>query len=414
LPHTGFGLSTVSSTTSSLDAPAASPTEQAADAEPAWLGLSLSAWVKIGILAVLFGWLFYVPSLRRLWQKTNPIWGEPNWGHAVLIPVVGLYYLYLNRDELLKAKVQPLLLGSFNRARIVGGLGMLVLAAALYFAAPIILPANLVQYAKGGFSGLALLGCFGLVFDWGIGTLLFGLAVFIWGIHPGQNDFLKDLGMVITLFGVVLTLCGWRVMKIAWFPIAFLVCALPWPMLVYSAIASPLQQLAASVAVGVLQLTGVDSFRSGTKIFMGDGLTSPMKALNVAEACAGLRSLMTFISVGAMVAFLSNRPLWQKIIITLSAIPIAIFCNVMRVAGQGLLHNYVSEQLSVSFAHQFVGLVMLVPAFFLILLVGWLLDQIFVEEIEETKPLTVKVTSRPPPPSAPRRPKLESAQTEGQ
>jgi exosortase len=135
---------------------------------------------------------------------------------------------------------------------------------------------------------------------------------------------------------------------------------------------------------------------------MGDGLLAPMRSLNVAEACAGLRSLMTFISVGAAVAFLSSRPLWQKIIMTLSAIPIAISCNVMRVAGQGLLHNYVSEKLSESFAHQFVGLVMLVPAFFLILLVGWLLDQIFVEEVEAPKAVTVKVTSRPPA-SAPRR-----------
>jgi exosortase len=379
--------------------------------------LSRAAWLKIGIIATLFVWLFWVPSLRRIWQKTNPIWGEPNWGHAILIPVVGLYYLYLNREELLKAKIQPLLVGGFSRARVVGGLATVAIATALYFAAPFVLPSNLVEYARGGFSGVGLLGAFAVIFDWGIGTLLFGLTVFVWGIHPGQNDFLKDLGMVITLFGVVLTLCGWEVMKIAWFPIAFLVCALPWPGLVYSAIASPLQQLAASVAVTVLQLTGVDASRSGTKIFMGDGLTSPMKALNVAEACAGLRSLMTFISVGAMVAFLSNRPLWQKIIITLSAIPIAIFCNVMRVAGQGLLHNYVSEQLSVSFAHQFVGLVMLVPAFFLILLVGWLLDKIFVEEVDEAKPLTVKVTSRPSANSttaaAPRRPNLESSAAAG-
>jgi exosortase len=127
---------------------------------------------------------------------------------------------------------------------------------------------------------------------------------------------------------------------------------------------------------------------------MGNGLTQPLRTLQVAEACAGLRSLMTFISVGAAVAFLSNRPLWQKIIITLSAIPIAIFCNVMRVTGQGLLDHYWSHEVSEGFAHQFVGLVMLVPAFFLILLVGWLLDQLFVEEVDEPAPLTIKVTPR--------------------
>jgi exosortase/archaeosortase family protein len=93
--------------------------------------------------------------------------------------------------------------------------------------------------------------------------------------------------------------------------------------------------------------------------------------------------------VGAAVAFLSARPLWQKIVLTMSAVPIAIFCNVMRVAGQGLLDHYWSQEMSEGFAHQFVGMVMLIPAFFLILLVGWILDQIYVEEVE-TAPVIVK------------------------
>ncbi len=124
---------------------------------------------------------------------------------------------------------------------------------------------------------------------------------------------------------------------------------------------------------------------------------------------------MTFISVGAAVAFLSNRPLWQRIIITLSAIPIAIFCNVMRVAGQGVLDHYWSEQISEGFAHQFVGLVMLMPAFFLILLVGWVLDQLFVEEMEapdptkpgrspKQQPGILTARRNPPGPAASRRP----------
>src|SRR5207248_4125969 len=137
----------------------------------------------------------------------------------------------------------------------------------------------------------------------------------------------------------------------------------------------------AKVAVITLRFTGVNAYRTGTKINMG-GITEPLRTLNVAEACAGMRSLMTFITVAMAVAFLSARPLWQKVLITLSAIPIAIFCNVMRVAGQGLLDHYVSTALSESFAHQMVGLVMLIPAFFLLLGVAWLLDQIFVEEID--------------------------------
>jgi exosortase len=228
-----------------------------------------------------------------------------------------------------------------------------------------------------------------LVLNWGIGTLLFGLLISAFGIWPGRNDFIWDFGMVVTLFGVVLLLCGWQVMKVAWFPIAFLVCAIPWPGLVYSKVAGPLQQLAATIAVETLTLTGVDATRSGTKMYIGDGFTRPVRTLNVAEACAGMRSLMTFIAVGAAVAFLSGRPMWQKVVITLSAVPIAIFCNVMRVTGVGLLDHYWDPQISEGFSHQFVGMVMLIPAFFLILLVGWVLDQIFIEEVE-TAPVIVR------------------------
>jgi len=178
-------------------------------------------------------------------------------------------------------------------------------------------------------------------------------------------------------------------MRIVWFPLVFMMCAVPWPPLLYSKVAMPLQVLAAKVAVGTLNLTGVDAVQAGTKIFMPrPGM--PDRSLNVAEACAGMRSLMTFISVGGAVAFLSNRPLWQRIIIVLFAVPIAIFCNVMRVAGQGLLDHYVSTQLSESFAHQFVGLVMVAPAILLILAVGWVLDRLFVDEIGEDEKVDKK------------------------
>lgn len=359
------------------------PSSLAWASQPGWLGVSRLGWTKALILTILGVWLFYVPCLHRLWSKTNPFYGDANWGHSVLIPIVGLYYLYLNRDELAKATVKPLLIGRYTRQQLAGAVATIAIGALIYFAAPHIPKvATEAGTIQSGAQGIMLLGALAAILDWGIGTLLFGLLVTAYGIYPGQNDWLKDFGMVITIFGVVLTLCGWEVMQTAAFPILFLICALPWPALVYSKVASPLQQLAANVATGTLDFCGINTTCSGTKIIISrsDGMT---RTLNVAEACAGLRSLMTFISVGGAVAFLSQRPLWQKLTITFSAIPIAIFCNVMRVCGQGFLDTLVSTQLSESFAHQFVGLVMLVPAFFLILLVGWILDQIFVEEADE-------------------------------
>src|SRR5258706_724221 len=70
-----------------------------------YYGLSSDAWARIGVLALLMIGLFW-PNLRRLWLKTNPVTGQANWGHAFFIPLIGIYYLYLNREALLKAPIR--------------------------------------------------------------------------------------------------------------------------------------------------------------------------------------------------------------------------------------------------------------------------------------------------------------------
>jgi exosortase len=349
------------------------------------------------VLTLLAGWLFYPVSLHRLWLKTNPFTGDPNWGHTMIIPIIGIYFLYVNRDALIRAKVAPLGAFQWSRRRTISCLLLLALGLFLFgvaFAAQFALRQTAVGmsalgivYDKSAFieplgAGFIIWAILALVLNWGLGTLIFGILITAYGIWPGQNDYLKDLGMVFALFGLVLYLCGWEVMKIAWFPIVFLVCGIPWPGLVYSWVASPLQVLAAKVAVFVLQISGVDSSISGTKIFMLDK-GGQWHGLNVAEACAGMRSLMTFITVGAAVAFLSDRPLWQKLFMTVMAIPIAVFCNVMRVSVQADMDHYISQQLSQGFAHATTGWVILViPGFLLILGTGWFLDQLFVDEAD--------------------------------
>jgi exosortase len=361
-------------------------------------GLSKAAWIRIGTIALLMGAIFW-PNLTRLWHKTYPFSNQPdagNWQHAMFVPLIGLYYLYANREQLLAAPVRSRRLGAGRRDKDLKTLGWM-------FGLTWVLPCALLLGLglHNSFFGMQLFLAITILFlnvvaslfvpsaQLGFFILVEGLAISLFGIHPGHNDFVWDFGMVVTLFGVVLMLTGWDVMKIAWFPIVFLVCAIPWPGLVYSWIAGPLQTLAARAAVLTLRFTGVEIVRSGTKMLMmvPNAATGQdeMRILNVAEACAGLRSLMTFVTVAAAVAFLSARPLWQKIVITVSAIPIAIFCNVMRVTGQGLLDRYWSQELAEGFAHQFVGLVMMIPAFLLILLVCWLLDHLFVDEVDEAE-----------------------------
>ena len=306
----------------------------AAQAEPRYLGYTLTSWVKFISLGLLFLLVFW-PNLRRLWLKTNPITGEENWKHGLFVPLIGIYYLYINREHL-----SP-------------------------------------RLARTSWAGL--------------GITLAGLLFFAYAIWPGQNDYFKDLGMVITLFGLVTLMAGWPIMKTAWFPIVYLICAIPWPGLFYSLIAGPLQWLAAKVAVHVLSFLNTPALQSGTKLFIFG--KNGFDTLNVAEACSGLKSLMTFVTIAGAVAFLSVRPLWQKVLITLSAIPIAITCNMLRVTVQGLAAASGHHEFSEGFAHGFLGLTMMIPAFFLILGVAWFLDNLLIDEVDNKQALRAAAAS---------------------
>ncbi|MBC7783404.1 MAG: exosortase/archaeosortase family protein [Burkholderiales bacterium] len=355
-----------------------------------WLGVSWIGWLKAAALIATFA-LLYLPNLLRLWQKTNLVSGDSNWSHSITIPLVGLYYLFLHREQLMSTPLEPILGDRFTRMRVYEALAVMAGGGLMYLLSPMIrFGDSTISFAgltQNAAIGVMALGVFGLVLDWGLGTLLAGLLLSAYGIFPGQNDFVWDMGMILTLFGTVLTLCGWKVMRITWFPIVFLVCAIPWPPLVYSQIAMPLQSLAAIASVGIMNLFGIDASYGGTKIFMPQydpdtGLQLADRALNVAEACAGMVALMTFISIGTAVAFLSIRPMWQRAIIIASAIPIAIMCNVARVAGVGILDLWLGREWSEGFAHKFAGMVLMLPAFLMIMLVCWIVDHIFIEEAE--------------------------------
>jgi exosortase len=321
---------------------AASPRGAAvvAPASPAAPGRPIT-WVHLLVLAAAFGSLFWV-NLHRLWQWTNPSSGDPNWGHALFIPLISLAYLLEHRDRVKQTRARP------------------------------------------AFSGLFV--------------IFTGIALFVAGIGIGVSfaqfgPYLQDFGMLVTLLGCVLAIFGWPMVRVAAFPIAYLLCALPWPPYIHDALTVPLQKIAATASVHILQLTGMNVEQAGNTlhILTAGGVD---RALNVAEACSGMRSLITFVAIGLAVAFLSERPLWQKILISLSAVPIAIACNVFRIVGEGLLDQHVSRSLSEGFAHSAVGLVLLAPGFALFLLVGWLLDR-FTTRQRPGKTI-VKASAAPP------------------
>ncbi|MBV8782323.1 MAG: hypothetical protein JO353_13080, partial [Phycisphaerae bacterium] len=185
------------------------PSQNAALSEVHYWGLTRSAWTQIGTLAVLIAAVFW-HNLIRLWEKTNPINGEANWQHSFCVPLIGLYFLYLNREELFSAKIEPLLPGTYSRRGLLAScvlMGVSALGWLVWRFVPVESGAlfSLASMARPAFLGMFALGALSLA-GWGLGTLLFGLLVSAYGIWPGRNDFTSDIGGIFALFGLVLML----------------------------------------------------------------------------------------------------------------------------------------------------------------------------------------------------------------
>ncbi len=220
----------------------------------------------------------------------------------------------------------------------------------------------------------------------GLVVMMAGIFSFMFWIYPGRNDLFQGLSMLIGLSGLVIFLLGPRVMRVLWFPIAYLVFAIKMPESIWERVAYRLQDVAAGVATIVLKmigpLLGFETDKAGNTISItytkaGQLMTSD---LAVAEACAGLRMLMAFMALGVAMAFFSKRALWQKLIMVGMTVPIAIAVNVGRVAVLGLL-SLINPEFARGDLHIMVGLVVMLPtAALLLMLLGWILDRIIIRE----------------------------------
>ncbi len=100
----------------------------------------------------------------------------------------------------------------------------------------------------------------------------------------------------------------------------------------------------------------------------------------MAEACSGMRLLMAFLALGVAMAYLHYRPPWQRAILLLSTVPIAILCNVVRVTATGFLYVLAGQKYTQGIYHDMLGLAMLPLAFGLYGLLAWFMSSLFIEE----------------------------------
>ncbi len=197
----------------------------------------------------------------------------------------------------------------------------------------------------------------------GIGILLFGLFLLIIG-DVGAELFTTRVSMLFVLSGLVIFLFGKRVFKPVSFPIAYLIFMIPLPKIVFNSVAFPLQLLATRLGTGIIQFFGIPVLREGNLIYLA------FNTLEVTEACSGIRSLITMLALAVIFAHISLNRLWKKLILVLSAIPIAIASNALRIAGTGLLAHYVGIAAAQGFYHTFQGWFLFVISFISILIIS--------------------------------------------
>jgi exosortase len=242
---------------------------------------------------------------------------------------------------------------------------------------------------------------------WGaVGVSLALLA--LWAGAAGAELYVQRLSLVLMLASVTVYFWGFRTLRFAAVPLALLLLAIPVPQIVFNKIAFPLQLFASRCAVSAMTLFDISVLRQGNVIeLMPRGATEPKK-LAVVEACSGIRSLMTLITLAVVYAYFTSpragdRPggrlgglkhfgLWRSVILVVAAVPIAILTNALRVSGTGVLAHYYGTQVADGFFHSFSGWVIYIAAALLLLATGWVLDRL--ARIEAQGPHQGAVVSR--------------------
>lgn len=203
------------------------------------------------------------------------------------------------------------------------------------------------------------------------GLALIVLSVLVLGAGIlGAELFLTRISMLGVLAGAVLFLYGWPTLRVLAFPIGFLVLMIPLPAIVFNQIAFPLQLLASRFGEAVLTLAGVPVLREGNVITLSN------TSLEVAEACSGIRSLVSLITLAVVYGYVMDRRTTARVALALAAIPVAIVANGFRVAGTGLAAHYIGPDAAQGFFHEFSGWLVFVVAFLLLFavqrLMAWL------------------------------------------
>ena len=229
------------------------------------------------------------------------------------------------------------------------------------------------------------------VVSWG-GAAVVTALLMLWAGTAGAELFMQRVSLVLMLAGVTVYFWGWHVLRLALVPLLLLALAIPIPVIIFNQIAFPLQLFASRCAVWAMRAFDIPVLREGNVIELLPLNSATTKKLEVVEACSGIRSLMTLMTLAVVFAYFTHPRgegkgggglwaaakrygTWRSALLVISAVPIAIITNAARVSGTGVLARYYGTEVADGFFHEFSGWVVYIAAFLLLFALGWLLDK---------------------------------------
>jgi exosortase len=206
----------------------------------------------------------------------------------------------------------------------------------------------------------------------GLPLLLAGVASRLVGAYY-YVEWFDDLSIVPTLAGLCLLFGGFAAFRWMWPAIGFLVFMIPLPYRLEVAMAHPLQRIATIASCYSMQTLGMPALSEGNVILLDE------IRIGVVEACSGLRMLVIFFALSSAVAVLIDRPIWERCLIVVSAIPIALLSNLIRIVVTGILHRTANSELADWVFHDVAGWLMMPLALGMLWVELWILSRLFVD-----------------------------------
>jgi len=219
-------------------------------------------------------------------------WSDPNFSHGFFVPAFSLFVVWQNRTRLQEIPLNPSL--------------------------------------------------------WGLPIIILSMCVLVVGVF-GAELFLSRTSILLLTAGLVIFFMGWQMLRALLFPLLFLFLMVPIPTIILNQITFPLQILASKLSAGLLPLLGVPVLREGNVIIL------PAMPLEVAEACSGIRSLLSLLTLAIMYGYLLEKKIGIRVLLAIAAVPIAVAANGLRIVGTGLLVQYWDPDKAEGFFHIFSG-----------------------------------------------------------